>query len=159
MRIFPFTVFPFKVVTRFRKTPRSLVSIILLHRDPAIWPNPLKFDPDRFLPENTRRIYPYAFIPFSVGPRNYKGQRLVLLEEKIVLIAILRKRRIKSAETPAELTLYDTDVLLQVSTSYTCAFFTEEIRPTIRKRKRRSSYINKKEIFSSCFAFSLFTRG
>ncbi|XP_025153505.1 cytochrome P450 4C1 isoform X2 [Harpegnathos saltator] len=93
------------------KDSTVLVSIMLLHRNPAVWPNPLKFDPDRFLPENMRYMHPYSFIPFSTGPRNCIGQRFALLEEKIILTAILRKWRVKSVDTPAEITLFDGAVL------------------------------------------------
>ncbi|PFX17232.1 Cytochrome P450 4V2, partial [Stylophora pistillata] len=46
------------------------VSTLQLHRNSEMWPEPCKFNPDRFLQENIQGRNPYAFIPFSAGPRN-----------------------------------------------------------------------------------------
>ncbi|XP_068736583.1 cytochrome P450 4V2-like isoform X1 [Montipora capricornis] len=79
------------------------VSPIALHRNPDVWPSPLEFEPDRFLPENSQVRHPFAFLPFSAGPRNCIGQRFALLEEKVVLCHIMRNFNIESKQTFDEL--------------------------------------------------------
>jgi cytochrome P450 len=70
---------------------RVLYSIYLTHRDKHHWPNPGRFDPDRFSPENARRHAPYAFLPFGGGPRNCIGMAFAQAEAKVVLARILQR--------------------------------------------------------------------
>jgi cytochrome P450 family 9 len=63
--------------------------IMGLHRDPQYWPEPDRFDPERFSEENKMKINPYTFLPFGVGPRNCIGSRFALLETKTLFFYIL----------------------------------------------------------------------
>lgn len=49
------------------------IPVYPIHRDPQYYPDPLKFDPERFNDNNDTYIQPYTYIPFGAGPRNCIG--------------------------------------------------------------------------------------
>ncbi|RZB70358.1 p450 domain containing protein [Asbolus verrucosus] len=75
-----------------------IIPVALVHRDPSIWKNPLKFDPDRFLPEEFEKIPRGAYMPFSLPPRNCIGSKFAVMSMKVTLSTILRNIRVVSCQ-------------------------------------------------------------
>ncbi|OBK70812.1 cytochrome P450 [Mycobacterium sp. 1274761.0] len=75
-----------------------LVGIYALHRDPSVWPDPLKFDPDRFAPEATKARDRWHFIPFAGGARSCIGEHFARLETTLALATIIRTKEIRSLD-------------------------------------------------------------
>ncbi len=62
-----------------------------LHHNPRVWDKPEVFDPERFSPENSSNRHPFAYIPFSAGPRKCVGDEFAMLEGCLALAMILQK--------------------------------------------------------------------
>lgn len=106
--------------------PKGLVVFISVqgvHYDPEYYPDPEKFDPTRFSPENMGKLPQFAFMPFGGGPRvclgEYSsnnrsvllifyivGQRFALIQTKVGLIALVRNFKFRinpKTELPVKL--------------------------------------------------------
>lgn len=71
------------------------------HRD-DLWPEPMKFDPTRFMREDGQdHDDVFAFLPFIQGPRNCLGQHLALLEARLVLGTVVKVRCRSAAQRHA----------------------------------------------------------
>lgn len=82
------------------------ISIYALQRDPDVWPDPNKFDPERFTPEAKAARDPFYYLPFGIGPRNCVGMRLALMELKMAMVYLLQRLKFvvcEETEIPLEL--------------------------------------------------------
>ncbi|MFE9631429.1 cytochrome P450 [Streptomyces sp. NPDC006463] len=69
------------------------------HRHPLYWPDPDRFDPERFTPEAEAGRPRYAWFPFGGGPRACIGQHFSMLESVIALAMILRAYEFEAVDT------------------------------------------------------------
>ena len=74
----------------------------ILHRHPAYWDDPDRFDPDRFLRDRSERSRP-AYLPFGLGPRTCIGASFAMIEMTVVAATLLRRCTIRLTGGPAAL--------------------------------------------------------
>jgi cytochrome P450 len=67
------------------------INVWSLHRRPDIYPDPERFDPDRFFADRERSLPRHAFLPFAAGPRVCVGNHFAMIEGQLVL-SILAQR-------------------------------------------------------------------
>ncbi|XP_068226086.1 cytochrome P450 3A40-like [Palaemon carinicauda] len=82
------------------KDTNILIPVWQIHHDPKLWPDPFKFDPDRFSPEAkaSEERHPMSYIPFGAGPRSCPGLRFAQLEAKVALARLLRTYRLETCD-------------------------------------------------------------
>ncbi|KAG8176930.1 hypothetical protein JTE90_018713 [Oedothorax gibbosus] len=73
------------------------IPIFGMHRDPKLYPDPDRFDPNRFSPEEKAKRDPYAYLPFGAGPRNCVAMRFALMEVKVCLAHVIANFIIKTS--------------------------------------------------------------
>lgn len=88
------------------------IPIYAIHRNPKLFPDPLKFDPERFTDEGQAGRGPYDYIPFSAGNRNCVGQRFAMLEIKAVISTIIRNFKVVATDRTKSMD-YGADLVLR----------------------------------------------
>ena len=78
---------------RFRKKADRAVADLAMHRRPDFFPDPERFDPDRFTPEAEKRLPRHAYMPFGAGPRVCIGNHFALMEGQLILAALAQHLR------------------------------------------------------------------
>lgn len=81
------------------------VPVHAIAKDEKYFPQPLKFDPNRF--NNPDNLPPCSFLfAFGAGPKQCIGQRLALIQVKTAIVSVLKEFRIEmNANTPKEIVL------------------------------------------------------
>ena len=80
------------------KDTEILLVNYISHMSPENFPDPTKFDPERFMDksaDNPNKIEAGTFLPFSQGPRACVGKLLAILEMKYLLTTMLLKYKLK----------------------------------------------------------------
>jgi len=67
------------------------ISAAAVHADPAIWPEPTKFDPYRFLPEQVARRHKYAWVPVGGGAHMCLGLHFATMQIRILFAHLLTR--------------------------------------------------------------------
>ncbi|KAJ3651670.1 hypothetical protein Zmor_017694 [Zophobas morio] len=89
-----------------------LISVLGIHYDKDYYPNPEKFDPERFSDENRKSRHHYAHLPFGDGPRNCIGMRFGLLQSKMGLVSLIRNFKFSLNEKTKQPLIYKPNSLV-----------------------------------------------
>jgi cytochrome P450 len=76
---------------RIKKGAIIFLSPYAMHRHPRYYPDPERFDPDRWLPEEADKRPKYAYFPFGGGPRTCIGEQFAWAEIVLILAVLLRR--------------------------------------------------------------------
>jgi cytochrome P450 len=85
------------VLDGYRIPAQTLIFIspFVTQRDPKYWPDPERFDPDRFLPEQVASRPRHVYFPFGEGPHVCIGNNFALLEMQRILSMVLQRFRLR----------------------------------------------------------------
>ncbi len=87
---------------KYRVPKGSIVAMSqwAMHRDMRFWPEPLKFDTNRFLPQNVEKRPKFVFFPFSAGTRSCIGEGFAWMEAALVLSTLAQNWRVTLTGEP-----------------------------------------------------------
>jgi cytochrome P450 len=77
----------------------AFINIYGMHHRAKFFPNPERFDPDRFRPEVEKEMVRSSYLPFGAGPRVCIGNQFALLEGQVVLAALAQRIKFEAAST------------------------------------------------------------
>ena len=84
------------------KIPASanvVMSPWIMHHHPGYFPDPWKFDPDRWLPDRAQKLPRFAYFPFGGGPRQCIGNAFAMMEATLLLATIAQRFTLRAVST------------------------------------------------------------
>jgi cytochrome P450 len=72
-----------------------LISQFVTHRDPRYFPDPLRFEPDRFSAEGKAGRTKFTYFPFGAGPRQCIGESFAWMEGALILATLAQKWKLR----------------------------------------------------------------
>ncbi|KOB76727.1 Cytochrome P450 6B46 [Operophtera brumata] len=90
-----------------KKGTTVIISPYAIHRDESNFPDPDKFDPERFAPENTGDRHPCSYIPFGAGPRSCIGRQLAKLQYAVAVVKVITKFKVEPSTKTQKIEDYD----------------------------------------------------
>jgi cytochrome P450 len=72
-----------------------LISQFITQRDPRFFPDPLRFDPDRFTAEGKARRTKFTYFPFGAGVRQCIGESFAWMEGVLILATLAQKWKLR----------------------------------------------------------------
>jgi len=92
----------------------TYIPVYGIHHDPQYYPDPQRFDPERFTQENIKERHQFTYLPFGAGPRVCLGRRFAMMQMKIGMAHILPHFEMASCKgTPVPLKLHPKPFLMQ----------------------------------------------
>ena len=94
------------------KNTAIIIPINELHNDPEYYPEPDRFDPERFALDAIKQRHPCLYMPFGDDPRNCIGMRFGKIQSKIGIISLVSSFKFSVCErTPIPLEFTKSDFL------------------------------------------------
>lgn len=90
-----------------------VVPVYAIHNDPTIYPEPEKYNPDRFSDEEIKNRHAMAWLAFGEGPRNCIALRFGMMQTRIGLITLLSNFEFSPcSQTPIPMTFSSSPIVL-----------------------------------------------